>query len=473
MSSRRAATTPQGGAQGGLAGRNGGHGGAAQGSLVLTKAMFTSLRNKDFFFVWSSNLAAMFGMQMQMVARGWLIYDMTTSALALAWVTLSFMAPTLAFSLIGGVIADRLRKKWVMLIGQALHFLAILVLATVTIQGDVTFTHFIFWGLFNGTVMALNSPARQAIIPSLVGQGELVNAVALSTASMNLSRILAPTMAGVLIAVVAGGDKTSFLGVGIVFYLIAFLDFVSIVLLLGLKDEGRDTRRERRSMGRDLADGLRYVRKTPVIGGLLVLGFVPLIFGMPVQFLLPVVNKDVLHMGPDGLGLLMTAMGAGALVGSLVLAGMGDMRHKGLILLASSAAWAVFLGMFAVSENLPLALVSLALVGLASTAYMAMNMALVQLAVADEMRGRVMSLAMMTFGLMPLGVFPMSIVAERVGIGAALLLGAAGLAIASLVAAVAFPSIRRIDKGHAPATAGDAAATQPGVAPSPDVMAKT
>lgn len=421
-----------------------------QGSLVLTRTMFASLANRDFVLVWLSNLAAMFGMQMQMVARGWLIYDMTTSAVALAWVTFAFMAPTLVFSLLAGVLADRLRKKRVMILAQVLHFIAMLVIATITITGNATFTYFIFFGLLNGTLMSLNAPARQAIVPGIVGESGLGNAVALNMASMNLSRILAPTMAGVLIALLAGGDKTSFLGVGIVFYVIAVLDLLSVVLLLFLRYEGRDMRVERRGMVSDMRDGLKYVVRTPMIMGLLVMGFVPMLFGMPLMFLLPVFNKEVLGMGPEGLGLLMTAMGAGALIGSLALAGAGNVGRKGLILLTSAMVWAVFIGLFALSANLSMALLLLAMVGLSSTSYMAMNMTLIQLSISPMMMGRVMSLAMMTFGLMPLGVFPMSIMAESYGIGTALLAGAVGLGITTLICAIVFPSIRRIDKGHQP-----------------------
>ena len=433
-----------------------------QGSLVLTRTMFASLGNRDFALVWLSNLAAMFGMQMQMVARGWLIYDMTTSAVALAWVTFSFMMPTLIFSLLGGVIADRLRKKRVMIFAQVMHFMAMLVIATITITGNVTFTYFIFFGLLNGTLMSLNSPARQAIVPGIVGESGLGNAVALNMASMNLSRILAPTMAGVLIALLAGGDKTSALGVGIVFYVIAVLDLLSVVLLLLLRYEGRDVRVERRGMVSDMGDGLKYVMRTPLIMGLLVMGFVPMLFGMPLQFLLPVFNKEVLKMGPEGLGLLMTAMGAGALIGSLALAGAGNVGRKGLILLTSAMVWAVFMGLFSLSGNLSMALLLLAMVGLSSTAFMAMNMTLIQLAVPAMMMGRVMSLAMMTFGLMPLGVFPMSILAESYGIGTALLAGAMGLGIATLICAIVFQSIRHIDKGHEPLAEPGSSSSYPG-----------
>ncbi len=425
--------------------------------------MFASLANREYLLVWLGNLGAMFAMQMQMVARGWLIYDMTESAIALAWVTLSFMAPTLVFALFGGVMADRLLKKWVMIGTTGLNAVASLALATIIITGNVTFTHFILFGLLNGTVLALSMPARQAIIPGIVGEANLVNAMALNTASMNLSRILAPALAGVLIALVAGGDRTSALGVGIVFYIITLLYVISVITLLLLRHEGRTVITQRRGMIGDIGNGLKYVVRNPTILGLLLMGLVPLVFGMPLQFLLPVFNTEVLSRGPEGLGLLMASMGVGALIGSLVLAGLGDMRHKGLILLAAAMTWAIFIGLFSLSTNLSLVLPLLAMIGFGSTAFMAMNMSLVQLAVSDEMRGRVSSLSMMTFGLMPLGVFPTSILAERFGIGPALLVGAVGLGIMTLVAAVAFPAIWRIDKGHGPMAGPVSSNSYPGI----------
>ena len=402
-----------------------GQGGGGHGSLVLTKAMFASLTNRDFFLVWISNLGMMFAMQMQMVARGWLIYEMTDSALALAWVMFSFMLPILIFSLVGGVLADRLRKKGVMIASQGVNTVATLVLATIIVTGNVTYVHFILFGILNGLVLALSMPARQAIIPEIVGEKDLANAFALNTASMNLSRILGPSLAGVIITVIGAGDTTSAVGVGVIFYIIAGLYLLSIITLRMLRHEGRSVMTERQGMAKDIGAGLKYIRNNAVVLGLLIVAFIPLIFGMPIQFLLPVFNKDVLGLDSVGLGLLIAAIGVGALIGSLVLAGLGDMGHKWLLLLACAMGWAISLGLFAVSTNLYLAMVLLGIVGLFSSVYMAMNMTLAQLATSPDMRGRVMSLMMMTFVLMPIGVFPMSILAENVGIGMAVLAGAA------------------------------------------------
>ena len=191
--------------------------------------MFASLAVRDFRFLWFSNLAATFAMQMQMVARGWLIYDMTNSPLALTWVMLSFMLPMFLFSLAGGVVADRARKKWVMISAQVLNTVVTFMLAVIIYLGEVTFWHFIYFGIFNGTVLAVSMPARSAIIPEIVPRESLVNAMALQSATFNLSRVLGPTLAGVLIAIVASGDTSSMRGVGIVYFTIAGLYVVSVV----------------------------------------------------------------------------------------------------------------------------------------------------------------------------------------------------------------------------------------------------
>ena len=418
------------------------------GPLVLNRRMFASLAHRDFRYLWTGNLAAMFAMQMQRVARGWLIFAMTGSAIALAWTLVSFMAPMFVFSLMGGVVADRLKKKWVMVAGQGLNIVATLILATIIITGNVTLTHFILFGIFNGAILAFSMPARQAIIPEIVGEKALFNAMALSTASMNLSRILAPATAGVLIALIAGGDNSSTLGVGVVFYIIAACYAVSVVTLAALRHEGGSVITERRSVGGDMIDGIRYMRSSPLIMGLLVMTFIPISFGMPVQLLLPVFNQDVLGQGAAGLGWLYGGMGIGALVGSLVLAGMGDVGHKGYLLIGACLLWAVFMALFALSTTMWAALLLLSVVGLASTAFMALNWTVIQLVVTQEMRGRVMSIVMMSFGLMPLGVIPMGFLTEAMGIDIALLFGAIGLAVLTLVAAIAIPAIRRIDTGY-------------------------
>ncbi|HJL61669.1 MAG TPA: MFS transporter [Pseudomonadales bacterium] len=428
----------------------GGHGpGPDTGAATLYKAgMFDSLQIRDFRFLWVSTLCATFAMQMQMVARGWLVYDMTSSPLALTWVMLSFMLPSFLFSLVGGVIADRLQKKPIMILAQILNTVATILLAYIIYSGQITFWHFIYFGLFNGSILAFSMPARSALIPEVVGQDNLVNAMALQSATFNLSRILGPALAGGMIALFAAGDTTSTRGVGIVFFVIAGMYLVSVIVTSMLHYKGEPAERGQTSPLEDLKEGFLYMRDEKVILGLLIMGFVPFTFGFSASFLLPAFNQDVIGGGPDDLGLLMTGMGVGALCGSLILAKLGDISGKGRVMFTCSYFWAIALAAFALTGNLYTALAFGALTGLFSSVFGALNMSIVQLAIKPEIRGRVMSIMMMTHGLMPFGVIPVSVLAEFVGIDVALMFSAVMLVLSMLILGHYFPDLRRIDKGH-------------------------
>ncbi|MEJ2130895.1 MAG: MFS transporter [Gammaproteobacteria bacterium] len=420
------------------------------GGVMFTREMFSSLRHRDYRFLWVSNLGASFAMNMQMVARGWLIYALTSSPMSLFWVLLSFMAPSFVFSLVGGVIADRLHKKWVMLTGQTLNFGATLVLAIIIYTDNVTFWHFIYFGLFNGTVMSVSMPARAAIVPEIVGERDLVNAMALSSSSMNLSRIVGPATAGGIIGIVAAGDKTSTMGVGVVFFIIAALYLISIVTTASIHYQGAPAEREKKSVFADIGDGFSYMWGDKIVFGLMMMSFVPMLFGMPLQFLMPAFNQDILGGGADDLGLLMGAMGIGALAGSLGLARFSDAASNGRVMIGCAFVWAIFMGMFSFSQTLYWALPLAVITGGFSSTFMSLNMSMVQLALKPEMRGRVMSIFMMTFGLMPLGAAPMSLIAEHFGIDYALQVSALLLAVTIVGLAIAFPAIRKLDRGWEP-----------------------
>jgi len=425
------------------------HGRADGDAGIYVPSMFESLRVRDFRFLWVSNLAATFGMHMQIVARGWLIYDLTRSAMALSWVMLSFMLPSFVFSLAGGVIADRLRKKAIMLISQVLNACSTALLGWIIYTGRVTFAHFIYFGIFNGTVLSFSMPARTSVVPEVVGRKSLVNAMALQSATFNLSRILGPALAGALIAVFAHGNTTSTEGVGIVFFVIAVFSVVSVISTAQLNYSGAPLKRAGSTAIEDMKEGVRYMRDERLVLGLLMLGFVPMTFGFSASSLLPAFNKEVIHGGPEDLGLMMTAMGVGALAGSLALAHVGDIGGKGRMMFMSAYGWAAALGGFAVSSSLWLAMLLGACTGLFGAVCGSVNMSIVQLTVRPEIRGRVMSLMMMAQGLMPIGILPISAVAEKTGIHIALMLAALLLAISMIWIGRAFPDLIRIDKGHA------------------------
>jgi len=385
-------------------------------------------------------------MNMQIIARGWLVYTLTSSAMDLAWVTLSFMLPTVVFSLLGGVLADRLPKRRIIVLAQILNCVATVILGVIIITGHVTFWDFIWFGFFNGSVLALSMPARQAFVPELIPERLIFTAMALNTTSWNLSRILGPALAGFLIAWVAAGDTSSAYGVGVVYFMIAALYLISAVTMMLVKKPGISVQEaKQKSPLTDMADGLRYVFAHPPVLGLILLSILPFLFGMPLNTLLPAFNEDILLGGPEDLGLLMSAMGLGAIAGSLLLAYIGEVRHKAAWLIGSCVGWGAFTSAFGMAETVPLAAFLVGFIGLISAWNMSLNRGLLQMQVEDHMRGRIMSIDMMSHGLMPLGVIPISLIAEQQSVAVALIVAGGTLAVSVLLLTLVAPSVRQVD----------------------------
>ena len=386
-------------------------------------------------------------MNMQIIARGWLVYTLTSSAMDLAWVTLSFMVPQVAFSLWGGVLADRVPKKRIIVLAQSMNCLATIVFGFIIFSGNIEFWDFIWFGFFNGTVLALSMPARQAFVPELIPERLIFTAMALTTTSWNISRIIGPAFAGFMIAFVAGGDTSSTYGVGIVYFIIAGLYFVSAATMLLVSARGIVKEPDDKSALTDVMDGLRYVWSNPPVFGLILLSIVPFLFGMPLNTLLPAFNEDILGGGAEDLGLLMSAMGVGAIIGSLMLAAMGQLRHKGAWLIATCVGWGAFTIAVGWSQTIYFAAAMVGVIGWLSSWNMSLNRGLLQLQIDSHMRGRIMSIDMMSHGLMPLGVIPISIIAEFYDVATALMVAGAAFVTAILLITLLSQSVRRVEEG--------------------------
>ena len=415
--------------------------------------------------LWLANLVASFAMQMQMVARGWMIYDMTSSPMALTWVLLAFLLPSFVFSLWGGVVADRSAKKPIMIAAQLANAVATGILAIIVYSGEVTFWHFIYFGLFNGTVLSLSMPARSSAIPEIVPKDAVVNAMALQSATFSASRVVGPALAGLLIGWFGEGDTSSARGVGIIFFIISGMYFVSVAATSLLRYQGQPLSKRSAKVREDISESFRYMRDERIVLGLLVMGLVPMTFGFAPSFLAPAFNKEVLDGGPETLGYLLTAMGVGSLIGTLSLARMGDIGGKGKVLFVATYVWAIGLAGFALSSTLLLAMAVGVFIGALGSLVGSLNMSATALAIKPEIRGRVMAIMMMSHGIMPLGLMPIAAAAEFVGIDVALGASAVLLALSMAAIGFAFPELKRLDKGHGamqlapPAAAND---TRPG-----------
>lgn len=416
------------------------------------KSMFASLKNRDYALLWVGMLGSAFAMNMQLIAQGWLVYEMTSSPMMLTWVTLAFMLPQILFSLVGGVLADRFPKKPIIGWSPALNGIATLVMALIIVSGKVTFWDFIWIGALNGTVMALSIPARTALIPEIVGERLMFNAMAFNTASWNLSRILGPALAGFMIATFADGDTSSAYGVGLVYFVLSGLYLISSITVLFIDHRGLPVPGDRKSPAHEVVEGISYVIKSPVVGGLILLSIMPFLFGLTINTFLPAFNSDVLSGGADILGFLMTGMGVGAILGSLALAKLGSLKNKGYWLLITGALWGAAVAGFALTQKFYLSVIVISLVGFVSAINMSMNRSLVQLQVSQQMRGRVMSIDLMSHGLMPLGMLPIGYIAETISVQAGLVTSGSILFFATILLGLFMPKIRSINRGYAPVT---------------------
>ena len=412
---------------------------------MATRDIRHVLSHRNFFWLWVGSLGSSFAMNMQIIARGWLVYELTESPLDLAWVTMSFMLPTVLFSLYGGVLADRMHKKKIIVWAQALNCAATVFMAVIIFSGSVTFWDFIWFGFFNGTILALSMPARQAFVPELIPDHLLFAAMGLNTTGWNLARIVGPALAGLLIALIAGGDRTSTFGVGVVYVVIASLYGISALTMLLIDKSGKVQQVSKANAWTDVREGLSYVLQHPPIFGLIILSIVPFLFGMPLNTLLPAFNEQVMGGGPEDLGFLVSAMGLGAIVGSLMMASMGGLRNKAKWLIVTCLGWGGMTSLFGWSQAHWLVFVLISGVGWISSWNMSLNRGMLQMQVDNHMRGRIMSIDMMSHGLMPLGVFPVSWIAEHYGVGAALMSSGGAFVVLTLLAVLFIPSVRSTD----------------------------
>ena len=375
-------------------------------------------------------------LNMQMITRGWLVLRLADdSPLSLSLVMVSFAAPMTFVSLVGGVLADRIPRKRMVIFSQGGNALLTLLVATLDITGIVAFWHLIVLGVLNGSLMAFNMPSRQAMISDIVPEDRLMNAISLNNSAMNLTRVIGPALAGILIVYIETAG---------VFYLISGIYVFAILSMTTIRAGTTPASTSRKGMAGDIGEGLRYVFYSPTLRGVMLILLVGTMFGFSYYALLPAWGREALDVGSDDLGILMTLMGAGALVATLILASMSRFRHRGLLLLVSCVVWGVGLALFSQATSFAVAVPYLLAVGLLSSLFMSLNMTLFQVYAAREMRGRVMSIGMMTFGLTPLSALPFGALAESIGTPDALMVSGLLLTAGSLILIIALPNLRRI-----------------------------
>ena len=377
------------------------------------------------------------GVWMQVTAQGWLVLGLTDSAAALGVASAAGIAPVLVLSLLGGVLADRVDRRRILMSAQFAAAAFAAVLAVLTTTGRVEYWQVLVLAVLTGSATALSMPAFQAIVSTLVPRAVLGNAIALNAAQFNLSRIIGPVAAGVAIA--AGGLAVAF------WINAAMLVVVGVVVTRLPLADAAGAGRAPASLWSNLVDGLRYVRGQPPVAVLLALAAVPGLFMLNYLALLPVMARDVLGLGAGGLGVLTAAIGVGALTGSLTVAIVRPSGGSGRLLVLGLAVASVALIGYGFSTSVPLSLALLAVLGAAQVAYYATTNTLLQILVPGRLRGRVLSLYILTsFGAIPIGNLAAGALAER--FGAPLALAGGGvltLLILALIVA-AYPPLRHL-----------------------------
>ena len=396
---------------------------------------FVSLQFRDYRLLWLGQLCTSMGQWMDQVARGWLVYDLTGSPFLLGAVTATRALPLLFFGVLAGVVADRFGRKSQLIISQIGNGLINLLLAILVLTHHVEVWHVFATGFVAGTLQAFQQPARQALISDLVGERHIMNAVALNSAVLNLSRSIGPAVAGYLIAWV--GSDGSYFAQSLIYFVATIWTFQMRVPKKSLAQE----RNREESLLAGLQEGFRYIRNNETVLMLLVLALVPLLLGQPYSSLLPVFAKEVLSIGAQGLGFLYTAAGLGALIGALYIAAAGHFQHQGRLLLGGAGLFGVGLVGLSLSSWLPISLACLAIIGFANTSYNALANAILQTGTPPELRGRVLSVYLLNRGLVPLGtlfagtlatLFHTPIAIGVMGTACALLALGAGLRVPAL-----------------------------------------
>jgi MFS family permease len=355
---------------------------------------FAAFHYRDFRVLWFGAFTSTVGSWMQKVAQSWLVFDLTKSSWYLGLDDFLGQLPILLFTLIGGVVADRHDRRFVLVGSQVVQMATAFTLAALIYLNLVRIEYILILSFVAGLGQAFGGPAYQALIPSLVQKKDLPNAIALNSIQFNLARVVGPLLAGATLA--AWGGAACFGLNGLSF-------FVVIVALLSMTI--RHTKpAEQKSLVHELKGGLRYTRGEPTIVALTILGGLTTFLGLPLLTFLPIFAKDIFLGDINRFSQMMAFSGAGAVCGALIVAWMGHFKHMGRALLIVQVAFGALITAFALSRILWLSNVLLFFAGAALLMTFSMTSSLVQLIVPDHLRGRVMSIYMVAFrGGMPLG----------------------------------------------------------------------
>src|SRR5436190_5135640 len=387
----------------------------------LTRA----LRHRNYRLFFGGQSVSLIGSWLTRIATSWLVYRLTGSELLLGVVGFASQVPMLILTPFAGVLVDRWNRHRILLTTQILSALQSAALAFLALRGTINVTEIILLQIAQGFINSFDTPARQAFVVEMVNDREdLPNAIALNSSMVNTSRILGPSIGGVLIA--AFGEGWCF-GIDA----ISYLAVIGSLLAMRMTGERRPSKRER--MIDELRTGVEYTFGFPPVWSLLLLVAVTGTMGMPYMTLMPVIAAKTLHGGAHTLGILMTASGVGALIGTLYLASRHTVIGLGKIIVAATVALSAGLMLFSFSQSLALSLTVLPLVGAGMMVQTASANTILQTVVDEKLRGRVMAFySVAILGTQPIGSLLAGVLADRIGASHTILLGGAVCGVSAI-----------------------------------------
>jgi MFS family permease len=404
--------------------------------LSAIRTLLRALRSRNYRLFVAGQSVSLVGTWMQQVAMSWLVYRLTGSAFLLGVVGFTSQIPTLLLSPVAGVLADRWNRRRLLMVTQTLAMLQAALLAAAVLSGIVQVWHIVVLSLLLGVVNAFDIPIRQSFVVEMVSHREdLGNAIALNSSMVNGARLIGPTIAGLLVASV---------GEGVCFVVNSASYLAVLVALAAMRlDPNLHPWKQRRHIFHELREGFDYSFGFGPFRSILLLIALVSLTGMPYAVLVPVFAKDVLHGGVHTFGFLMTAAGCGAMAGTIYLASRRNVLGLGRLIVLATGLFAVGIAVFALSENIPLSLASLAVAGFGAMTLVASCNTILQTILEEDKRGRVMSFFTMSFmGMVPFGSFGAGTMAGIIGPRDTLLLGAACCLVGAVVFARRLPQIR-------------------------------
>ena len=396
---------------------------------------------------WFATVAQVFGMQFRFIAGGWLVHQLTDSPFWLGVPGIVSVVMTIGLTMPAGALVDRVDNQPLLAAGQGLAAVAHLMLAVVTVAGVVEVWMVLVWAAATGTFAAVTSPAQNAMLPRLIERPAMASAVAFNSAVWNGMRIIGPAAAGLMIAVV---------GIGQAFFVTAAGFAISASLIATLRLEPLAAGSAEQDGG--MLTGVRYIFRNRIFLAIVGLSFFTSIFGQSYVVLLPVFADDILDAGVRGFGLMETAAGIGALLGTLAIVRMGTGRTTGTVMIGAAVLFGIWIAAFAGSRSLPLSMVLLFGGGFVSSVYLNLGMTTLQLMVPDELRGRVMGVWGLTWFLSSVGGFMAASFAELLGTQITVALGALLVSAFAAFIYLVSPELRAIptreELGATPAPRG-------------------